>query len=374
MLNDAPRPARPQGAAVAGVGDEGSRLLRASRTSGSRTSRSPTVGDDEVVVRSRPAASAARTSSTTTARARSARPTARARSSSATSSCGEVVEAGKLAASYGLAEGDRVAVNPDPELQRLRLLPRSGKVAFCPNMSVLGVTTNGGFAEYAKTKIAHAYKLPDSLTDEQGAFVEMLSSAAVRGREARRDRAGQPRGRLRPGPGRPLDGAAAEERGRARRARRHARLPARASAKRSAPTTSGTRGRRRRRTGRRISPQAIQEVNGGRARGPRARRDGQRRREPAGDRDHRPGLDGRAAWASPGPNDAVSLPMLSNLTQDKTIRFSWLYPLQWPNDDPAAATTRRSTPARSSRTRRRWTGSAPRSSASSSARTRSSRR
>ena len=31
-----------------------------------------------------------------------------------------------------------------------------------------------------------------------------------------------------------------------------------------------------------------------------------------------------------GPNDAVSLSLLSNLTQDKTIRFSWLYPLQWP--------------------------------------------
>ena len=31
-----------------------------------------------------------------------------------------------------------------------------------------------------------------------------------------------------------------------------------------------------------------------------------------------------------GPNDAVSVSLLSNLTQDKTIRFSWLYPLQWP--------------------------------------------
>ncbi|MFQ5426747.1 MAG: hypothetical protein ACE5EV_06680, partial [Gaiellales bacterium] len=31
-----------------------------------------------------------------------------------------------------------------------------------------------------------------------------------------------------------------------------------------------------------------------------------------------------------GPNDAISLPLLSNLYQDKTIRFSLLYPLQWP--------------------------------------------
>src|SRR5436190_20810597 len=90
--------------------------------------------------------------------------------------CGEVVEAGRLAASYGLAEGDRVSVNPVQSCNACDMC-RAGKVAFCPNMSVLGVTTNGGFAEYAKTKIAHAYKIPDSLTDEQGAFVEMLSSA-----------------------------------------------------------------------------------------------------------------------------------------------------------------------------------------------------
>ncbi len=52
-----------------------------------------------------------------------------------------------------------------------------GKPQFCANLSVLGVTTNGGFAQFAKTKAAHAYKLPDTLTDEQGAFVEMLAAA-----------------------------------------------------------------------------------------------------------------------------------------------------------------------------------------------------
>ena len=31
-----------------------------------------------------------------------------------------------------------------------------------------------------------------------------------------------------------------------------------------------------------------------------------------------------------GPDDAVTIPLLSNLYQDKTIRFSLLYPLQWP--------------------------------------------
>jgi L-iditol 2-dehydrogenase len=31
-----------------------------------------------------------------------------------------------------------------------------------------------------------------------------------------------------------------------------------------------------------------------------------------------------------GPDDVVKLPMLLALTQDKTVRFSWLYPNQWP--------------------------------------------
>ena len=90
--------------------------------------------------------------------------------------CGQVVHAGKLAEQYGLAEGDRVALNPVQSCNACNSC-RSGKLQFCQNLTVLGVTMNGGFAEYAKTKIAHAYKLPDALTDEQGAFVEMLSSA-----------------------------------------------------------------------------------------------------------------------------------------------------------------------------------------------------
>lgn len=90
--------------------------------------------------------------------------------------CGEVVQAGNLAEQYGLAEGDRVALNPVQSCNACNNC-RSGKLQFCENLTVLGVTMNGGFAEYVKTKIAHAYKLPEALSDEQGAFVEMLSSA-----------------------------------------------------------------------------------------------------------------------------------------------------------------------------------------------------
>jgi L-iditol 2-dehydrogenase len=96
---------------------------------------------------------------------------------------GRVAQVGKLAGAYGLAEGDRVAVNPIQSCNAC-MACRAGKPQFCANLSVLGVTTAGGFAQYAKTKAAHAYKLPDSLTDEQGAFVEMLSAAVNAVRKA----------------------------------------------------------------------------------------------------------------------------------------------------------------------------------------------
>ncbi|HZR93165.1 MAG TPA: alcohol dehydrogenase catalytic domain-containing protein [Gaiellaceae bacterium] len=96
---------------------------------------------------------------------------------------GRVAQVGKLAGSCGLAEGDRVAVNPIQSCNAC-MACRAGKPHFCANLAVLGVTTNGGFAKYAKTKAAHAYKLPDSLTDEQGAFVEMLSAAVNAVRKA----------------------------------------------------------------------------------------------------------------------------------------------------------------------------------------------
>jgi L-iditol 2-dehydrogenase len=98
---------------------------------------------------------------------------------------GRVVAVGRLAGAY-LSEGDRVAVNPIQSCNACTSC-RAGRPQFCSNLSVLGVTTNGGFAELARTKAMHAYRLPDALSDEQGAFVEMLAAAvnAVRKAEAR---------------------------------------------------------------------------------------------------------------------------------------------------------------------------------------------
>ena len=74
---------------------------------------------------------------------------------------GKVVGLGKIAGTYGLAEGDRVAVCPIQSCGACDSC-RAGRPQFCANLSVLGVTTNGGFAQFAKSKAAHAYKLPDT--------------------------------------------------------------------------------------------------------------------------------------------------------------------------------------------------------------------
>ena len=58
-----------------------------------------------------------------------------------------------------------------------------------------------------------------------------------------------------------------------------------------------------------------------------------------------------------GPNDIVKLPMLASLAQDKTIRFSWLYPNQWPKTirllREGVVDTSRSSPTRSARRHQR---------------------
>jgi threonine dehydrogenase-like Zn-dependent dehydrogenase len=240
--------------------------------------------------------------------------------------CGEIVQAGKLAEGYGLSEGDRVAVNPVQSCNSCNAC-RAGKVAFCQHLSVLGVTTDGGFAQFAKTKIAHAYKLPDSLSDEQGAFVEMLSSAVYATKRAEVE-PGNFAVVYGPGPvGLSMVQLLRNEGARvALVGTRDYRLEVGKAL--GAEHVWNTRDA--------ASPYwvpdltaAIEEANGGRL----ADRvlvatanveANQQAVEISG-----PGsvvvLMGLA-----GPNDTISVPLLGNLTQDKTIRFSWLYPLQWP--------------------------------------------
>jgi L-iditol 2-dehydrogenase len=240
--------------------------------------------------------------------------------------CGQVVQAGPLAEQYGLGEGDRVALNPVQSCNACNAC-RAGKLQFCQNLTVLGVTMHGGFAEYVKTKIAHAYKLPNSLTDDQGAFVEMLSSAvySVKRAEVEPDNFAVVYG---PGPvGLSMVQLLKNEGARvALVGTRDYRLDlgkavgadhvwntADESSPYYAPDIA----------------KAIGDVNNGALAdrvlvGTASVAANQQAIEISG-----PGstviLMGLA-----GPDDAISVPLLSNLYLDKTIRFSLLYPLQWP--------------------------------------------
>lgn len=240
--------------------------------------------------------------------------------------CGRVVQAGKLAEQYGLQEGDRVALNPVQSCNACNAC-RSGGLQFCQNLTVLGVTMNGGFAEYAKTKIAHAYKLPDSLTDEQGAFVEMLSSAvyAVQRAEVEPGNFAVVYG---PGP----VGLAFVQLLKNEGARvgvvgtRDYRLDV-------AKAMGADEVWNVRDTG---SPYyvpdvaaAIKAANGGALAdrvlvGTASVDANQQAIEISGNRSV------VILMGLAGPEDSIRVPLLSNLYQDKTIRFSILYPLQWP--------------------------------------------
>lgn len=89
---------------------------------------------------------------------------------------GRVVELGSAVPDGAIEIGERVAVNPIQSCHRCDSC-RSGKPQFCANLSVLGVTTNGAFAETARTHVSHAYRVPDSLSNSQAAFIEMLAAA-----------------------------------------------------------------------------------------------------------------------------------------------------------------------------------------------------
>lgn len=90
---------------------------------------------------------------------------------------GEVVELGELPARLGLfKKGDRVTIDPVQYCNACEVC-KKGWVNLCENKTVLGVSVDGGFAEYMKTKYTSMFKLPDSVTYEQGAFTEPLADA-----------------------------------------------------------------------------------------------------------------------------------------------------------------------------------------------------
>jgi len=90
---------------------------------------------------------------------------------------GEIIEIGEIPKSLGLfKEGDRVSVDPVQYCNACEIC-KKGYVNLCENKSVLGVSVDGAFAEYVKSKYTSIFKLPDNVTFEQGAFTEPLADA-----------------------------------------------------------------------------------------------------------------------------------------------------------------------------------------------------
>ena len=90
---------------------------------------------------------------------------------------GIVAKVGKIPATKGLfKEGDRVVVNP---VQHCNACPAcaSGNTHTCQNLSVPGVTTDGGFAEYCVSNYTGLFKLPDNVSFQAGAMTEPLACA-----------------------------------------------------------------------------------------------------------------------------------------------------------------------------------------------------
>jgi len=91
---------------------------------------------------------------------------------------GEVVEVGDIPKSMGLfTPGDRVVLDPVQYCNACDVCFR-GQTNLCENKAVLGVSANGGFAEYSKSKYTGVHPLPDNVSYEDGALTEPLACAS----------------------------------------------------------------------------------------------------------------------------------------------------------------------------------------------------
>ena len=85
---------------------------------------------------------------------------------------GRIVEVGQNV--RNLLVGDRVAVDPNLYCGNCSRC-RSEQSNHCLNISLVGVTRNGGFAEYVNVPERACYPIPDQMSDTQAAFIEPLA-------------------------------------------------------------------------------------------------------------------------------------------------------------------------------------------------------
>lgn len=85
---------------------------------------------------------------------------------------GEIVEVGQNISDFKI--GQRVVIDPNLYCNHCDFC-RNEQANHCANWQGVGVTRNGGFAEYINVPAKAAYHVPDSLTNTQMAFVEPLA-------------------------------------------------------------------------------------------------------------------------------------------------------------------------------------------------------
>jgi len=90
---------------------------------------------------------------------------------------GEVVEVGSVPEKLGFFQpGDRVVVNPVQNCGACYECAE-GKTHMCSNLSVPGVDSDGGFAEYSLSRYTGLFKISDEMSYSVGAFTEPLACA-----------------------------------------------------------------------------------------------------------------------------------------------------------------------------------------------------
>jgi len=85
---------------------------------------------------------------------------------------GTIADKGSMNTNFNI--GDSVAIDPNIYCGYCKYC-KVGKVNFCENLKALGVTLDGGFAEYSIVPASQAYTLPEDFDLSLAAFTEPLS-------------------------------------------------------------------------------------------------------------------------------------------------------------------------------------------------------
>ena len=90
---------------------------------------------------------------------------------------GTIVEKGSQVERFNI--GDNAAVDPNIYCGECHYC-KAGKINYCENLRALGVSVNGGFAEYSIVPLSQVYILPNDFSFNSAAFAEPLS-CCIRG-------------------------------------------------------------------------------------------------------------------------------------------------------------------------------------------------